>query len=213
MASSELRDSLKGASRDFRNKFLEKIAEEIYSAASSSKDGKVSWGFSSKILKESREQEPWVTKNMISFAYKKFKRKKLLEDVESSTDNNPNSCVEKPVTRNGGRPKGSTLLNKHHQIQTMIAVKNEITTLYIEEKARCREKSEMISNRWLQKRVERVSKLRGLDVKIPLSTIRNCKQQIFLIERGCRSLMSSVEPHLVTLICTMAQIRRWGRKW
>ena len=80
MASSELRDSLKGASRDFRNKFLERIAEEIYSAASLSKDGQVPWGFSSKILKESREQEPWVTKNMISFAYKKLKRKKLLED-------------------------------------------------------------------------------------------------------------------------------------
>ena len=175
MASSELRDSLKGASRDFRNKFLERIAEEIYSATSLSKDGKVPWGFSSKILKEYREQEPWVTKNMISFVYKKFKRKKLLEDVESTTYNNPNSCVEKPVTRNGGRPKGSTLLNKHHQKQTMIAVKNEITTLYFEEKARCREKGEMISNGWLQDTVERVSKLRGLNVKISLSTIQNCR--------------------------------------
>ena len=180
MASSELRDSLKGASRDFRNKFLERIAEEIYSAASLSKDGKVPWGFSSKILKESREQEPWVTKNMISFAYKKFKRKKLLEDVESTTDNNPNSCVKKPVNRNGGQPKGSTLLNKYHQIQTMITVKNKITTLYFEEKATCREKSEMISNRWLQERIERVSKLRGLDVKIPLKTIRNHRQRIVL---------------------------------
>ena len=80
MASSELRDTLKGASRDFRNKFLEQIAEQIHSAASSSEDGKVPWGFSSKILKESRKQKPWVTKNMISFAYKKLKRKKLLED-------------------------------------------------------------------------------------------------------------------------------------
>ena len=108
MASSELCNSLKGASIDFKNKLLEQIAEEIYSAVSLSKDDKVSWGFSSKILKESCEEEPWVMKNMISFAYKKFKRMKLLEDVESTTDNNPNSCVEKPVTRSGGRPKGST---------------------------------------------------------------------------------------------------------
>ena len=114
---------------------------------------------------------------MISFAYKKYCKKKLLEDstgtTESTSDNNPNSCEERPVNRNGGRPKGTTLLQKHHQKQTIIAAKNEIATLYFEEKNRCKEIGEIMPNGWLKQTIERVCKQRGLpnSVKIPLSTI------------------------------------------
>ena len=145
MASSELGDSLKVASRKLRNKFLEEIAEVIYHAASSSKNGKVPWGFSAKILKESRKQEPWVTKNMISFAYKKYCKKKLLKDTEVTSDNNPNSLEDRPITRVGGRPKGATIVKKHHQMQTITAVKNEITTLYLKRKKDVKKKV-----RWCQ---------------------------------------------------------------
>ncbi len=58
MASLEPGDSLKVASTKLRNKFLEDIDEMIYREASSSKNGKVPWGFSAKILKESCEQKP-----------------------------------------------------------------------------------------------------------------------------------------------------------
>ena len=75
MASSELGESLKVASRKLRNNFLERVAEEIYCTASSFKNRKVPWGFSAKILRESREQEPWMIKNMISFVYKKYCKK------------------------------------------------------------------------------------------------------------------------------------------
>jgi len=162
MASLELGDSLKVASRKLRNKFLEEIAEVIYREASSSKNGKVPWGFSAKILKESREQEPWVTKNMISFAYKKYCKKKLLEDTEATSDNSPNSCKDRPVTSTGGRPKGATIVKKHHQMQTITAVKNEITTLYFEEKKRCKEKGEKVSNGWLKQTIDKVKEIRGL---------------------------------------------------
>ena len=208
IASSEIRDSLKVASRKLRNKFLERIAEEIFNAASSSKNGKVPWGFSAKILRESREQEPWVTKNMISFAYKKYCKKRLLKDTEGTpSDNNPNSC---PVTRTGGMPKGATIDKKRHQLQTRTAVKNEITTLYFGEKERYKEKGEMVSNGWLKKTIQKVSEMRGLpeSFQVPLSTIRNRRNPICLTDRGCSSLMTPVEPYLVTLICAMAQIRR-----
>ena len=156
MASSELGDSLKVASRKLRNKFLEEIAEVIYREASSSKNGKVPWGFSAKILKESREQEPWVTKNTVSFVYKKYCKKKLLEDTKATSDNNPNLCMDMAETN------------------------------------------------------DKVKEIRGLteNMEIPLSTIRNHRNAIFLTNHECSSLMTPVEPHLVTLICAMAQIRR-----
>ena len=107
MANSSLGDSLKEASRELRSKFLERIAAEIHRAAVSSKNGKVPWGYSSKILIETKLQEPWVTKNMIDYTYKKYCEKKCLnEDATPPSDNNhPNSCgtlsntPQKPVGR------------------------------------------------------------------------------------------------------------------
>ena len=68
----------------------------------------------------------------------------------------------------------------------------------------------MVSNGWLKQTIEKVSEIRGLpeNMKIPLSTIRNRRNPICLTDRGCSSLMTPVEPYLVTLICAMAQIRR-----
>ena len=43
---------------------------------------------------------------------------------------------------------------------------------------------------------------------IPLNTIQNCTQPIVLSSRGSSTLMSEVDPHLVTLILAMAQARR-----
>ena len=114
---------------------------------------------------------------MISFAYRKYCNRNFLKDTQSTTNNHPNSRKERPVTRNGGRPKGTILLQKHHEKITAVSVKNEISTLYFEEKNRCKEKGEIVGNRWLKETIERVSQLRGLpkSIQIPLGTIRNCR--------------------------------------
>ena len=77
------------------------------------------------------------------------------------------------MTRNGGRPKGTTLLQKHHNETTIVATKNKIVTLYFKGKNRCKEKGGIITNRWLKKTIERVCQLRDFpkSIEIPLSTI------------------------------------------
>ena len=210
MASSELGGSLRAASRDFWNKFLEQVAAQICCAALSSKKGKVPWGFSAEILwREPREQEPMVTKNMVSFAHEKYCKRKLLEDIQPTSFNYPILCKGRHVTCNRGRPKGITLLKKHHQI-TITVEKNEIATLYFEEKNRCKEKVDIVSNGWLKQTIERVCNLSGLpnSVKFLLGTIRNFWQPIFLTDHWYCSLMTPVVPHHVTLICAIAQLRR-----
>ena len=68
MADSKLVMSMKKASRELRSKFLDSICNEMYEASKNSKNKKVPWGFVSKLLKEAKNEEPWVTKNMVNFA-------------------------------------------------------------------------------------------------------------------------------------------------
>ena len=60
---------MKKASRELRSNFLERICNEMNEASKTSKNKKIPWGFVPKLLNEAKSEEPWVTKNMINFAY------------------------------------------------------------------------------------------------------------------------------------------------
>jgi len=215
MADSKLVTSMKNASRELRSKFIENICNEMYEASMTSKNKKVPWGFVSKLLKDAKKEEPWVTKNMINFAFKKFRSKKNLGneeelDSKSNTTINESTTTATTGTYSGGRPKGTTIVNQHHQKEALRAAKNEIATLYQEKKTKCNNNGEKLPNGWLKMTIDNVVNTKGLppSTSISLKTIRNRKQAIVLSDRGSATLMSGVEPQLVTLILAMAQARR-----
>ena len=109
MADSKVGRSLKQASRDLKNAFLNKVCREIEYAANSSVSGKIPYGFITKLMNEAKAEEPWINRNIINFAYKKFcEKKKTTKDPSPETESD-NSSNKQHLKRKGGRPKGSTL--------------------------------------------------------------------------------------------------------
>ena len=120
---------------------MERICEKMFNASQSSPTNKVPWGYVSKIMKETKSAEFWLTKNKINFAYKKFCAKKYMEKdaVEDSTIINSVPTSSTNATA-GGRPKGTTIIKQQHYKDTFIAAKNEITSLFKKEQEECRKK-------------------------------------------------------------------------
>ena len=52
----------------------------------------IPYGFITKIMNEARTEEPWINRNIINFAYKKFCEKKTMKDPspETEPDNSSN---------------------------------------------------------------------------------------------------------------------------
>ena len=89
-------------------------------------------GLVTKLVKQMEDEEPWVTRNVLNFAYKKFsKNKKFSEQAPS---------IKPPSIKTAGRPKGSTKLKKHHLKEVVLAAKNEIATIYLIEKEKYKKK-------------------------------------------------------------------------
>ena len=130
MADSGVVCSLNKASRELRSKFLERVCTDMYSTMKSSQTKKLPWGYVTKIVNEAKAREPWITKNKIYFAFKKFCLKRNLEETDDSSKSV--ATINKPCT--GGRPKGSTIINQYHHKETLAAAKNEIFALYRKEK-------------------------------------------------------------------------------
>ena len=70
MTDSKLGSSLKQASKELKNAFLEKVCREIEYATTFSLNGKIPYGFITKIMNETKDEEPWINRNIINFAYK-----------------------------------------------------------------------------------------------------------------------------------------------
>ena len=89
MADSKLGSSLKQASKDLKNAFLDKVCREIDYAAASSLNEKIPNGFITKIMNKTKDEEPWINRIIINFAYKKFcqrKKSKKVPTLESEAD-------------------------------------------------------------------------------------------------------------------------------
>ena len=70
---------------------------------------------------------------------------------------------------------------------------------------------EILPRGWLKQTIQNVCTERGISEyisQIHVSTIRNRMNMMICQGGGSETLMHEVEPHLVELICAMAQIRR-----
>lgn len=192
-----------------RNILLKEICDEMFYAASSSANGKVPWGTVTRIVNQTVEDNPWINRNVINFAYKKFlDEKKKEESNESGASPSVSTCTSTTAV---GRPKGETNLMKHHRKEVIVAAKNEITQLYNEEKEKKKNIGEILPKGWLKQTIQNVCRKRGISdyiSQINVSTIRNRTNMLVRQGGGSETLMNEVEPHLVELICAMARIRR-----
>ena len=119
-------------------------------------------------------------------------------------------------SKSGGRPSWTTVISKHHYRETLVAAKNKIVSLYKQEKERCKKNGEILANCWLKNTIKSDIKARRLtpSTSIPSNTIQNRKQAIVLSARRCPTLMSEIEPHLVTLIlCHGSSLKMSTSKW
>ena len=158
-------------------------------------------------MNEAKAREPWITKNKIYFAFKKFCLKRNLEETDDSSKSV--ATINKPCT--GGRPKGSTIVNQYHHKETLAATKNETFALYQnEKKEQNKNGGKRLAKGWFKKTIERVCNSRGLPptTAISVKSIRKRTKPLVLTEQGCETLMYQVELQLVTLILAMAQAWR-----
>ena len=198
-----------------RAKLLNEVCKELDYAVLTSPTGKMPYSEVAKIIKGLKEDNPWLNRNVVNFAFKKFRAKKkknvdLFEDGKSAetsrTECSSPSANQKPSV---GRPKGLTNLVKHHMKEVIMAAKNEITSEYHQEKEKQHAKGEKLPDGWLKNKISSVCKKRGIPdyaSQISLSTIRSRTKAIVLQGGGSESLMAPVEPRLVELICSMASI-------
>ena len=210
LQSSKLCKSLRDEKKKYRQKILHKLCCEISYAAKSSKNGKIPYGFVKKMVEETKDEEPWINRNTLNFAYKKFSKHlttNLERDQATSSTTSITTVTDKAP---GGRPKGSTNVMKHHLKEMLLASKNEIASVYLKEKEEYKTKGERLPKFWLKNKIAEVRAKRGIptNVSISLSTIRSRKGKNVLQSSGPETLMASVEPKLVKLICAMAEIRR-----
>ena len=165
-----------------RTKLLHEICTELEYAVLMSPTGKMPYGEVAKIIKGLKQDNPWLNRNVVNFAFKKFKAKKkkvdLLEDDVKTADTSRTECSSPSVTLKTpvGRPKGLTNLVKHHMKEVLMAAKNEITSDYHQEKQKHHTKGEKLPDGWLKNKISSVCQKRGIPdyaSKISLSTIRS----------------------------------------
>ena len=202
MSKLDLSKSLRADRKAYRDKVMQRLCSEIRYAEGTSINGKIPYGFLNKLLKEIQIEEPWVTRSMLNHCYRKFYQTLEVFKAESSR--------KKSSTCSGGRPKGTTNLKKHHLREVLFAAKNEIATIYLNEKEKLNKKGLKLPNCWLKNKIAEISAKRGVptDISISASTIwKRTKNK--MVGQGCgpERLMASVEPHLIELILAMAEIR------
>ena len=157
MDSSKLSKSLRAEKMRYRQKILHRLCTEISTAAKCSKNGKVPYGFVNKLLQQSQREEPWINRNAINFAYRKYCDHMTTNIDKSNTEVSIITTTTATTKTSGGRPKGTTDVKKFHLREVLFAAKNEIASLYLEEKKKYKNKGEKLPNNWLQNQIRTVT--------------------------------------------------------
>ena len=202
--------------KSLRDNVLNNICFEMDYLSKSTKNGRVPYGNVGRLLNLNKVDNPWLTRDKINFAYKKYKTG--VEDnvpvaVVAEGESDPETTVQAQAEATAGiiigRPKGTTKASKVLLKDAIIAAKNEITTLYQEEKKKAAQQHKRLNDGWLQKLIDDIKKKRCIEksIRIPVTTIRN-RVNSFVLHPGKQSLMAPVEGKLVQLVLAMARIRR-----
>ena len=144
----------------------------------------MSYGEVANVVKRLKNDNPWINRNVINFAFKKYVKQKkedgkvvalgaLIVDTDTTTSSTKTVSTDTVSTNIViGRP---TNLKKQHEREVVTAAKNEITHDYLKMKKKHKEKGEKLPDGWLKKKVISVCNKRGIPEyarKISLSTIR-----------------------------------------
>ena len=174
MSKLDLSKSLQADRKAYRDKVMERLCLEIRYAEGTSTNGKIPYGFLNKLLNEVQIEEPWVTRSMLNHCYRKF-----CQNVKVFNSDSTAESTKKSSTCSGGRPVGTTNLKKHHLREVLFATKNEIATIYLNEKEKLNKKGLKLPNGWLSNKIAEISAKRGVptNISISASTIRKCTKK------------------------------------
>ncbi len=62
--------------RDRRSKLLNEVCRELLYTVSTSPNGKMPYGEVAKVVKNLKNDNPWINRNVINFAFKKYVKQK-----------------------------------------------------------------------------------------------------------------------------------------
>ena len=72
LSKSQLSKSLREERRKYREKVLHSLCTEMSFAAKISKNKRLPYGFVNALIEQTKDEEPWINRNIMNFAYKKF---------------------------------------------------------------------------------------------------------------------------------------------
>ena len=215
--------------RENKRAVLENLCKCIHSRVQKN-NGRMPHGYMKTLLEENKNDFNWLTRDIVNSAYCRYKKRlklhsehqqpvdeiRLIDQQKLSTSmsdlsesqqkSTGTSCREK-----GGRPCGSTNMNKRDKRESAIAMKNDIAAEYLNVKKR---KKRRISKGVLEEIIQKHQKKRGLeDVPVNKSLIRQRvlrKQPVVNHDHhgGLQSPLVAMDEAVVKIVLVMARIRQ-----
>ena len=125
--------------KENKKRILNSIADKIDKAREEN-NGRITHQFVEKIVLEFNPEFPWVTRDSINNHYRSKARKTVQQNeavngtATEGSDSITCHIVTSKTKNKGGRPKGSTIANQKQTTDSIVAVINEVTEQYVENK-------------------------------------------------------------------------------
>ena len=211
-----------------RKAAIETYCKSIYEASQSSKNGRLPYGFMLKFVQENKKNSSWLTQGMMNSAWKRYKQKLDVQNSERKPSeiylSKSNSSLGSSISdlsewqtsnkarSKGGRPVGTTLVNMKKREEQIVMMKNDITREYKKEIETAKKRKRRVENGLLDSIIKKHKEKRGLDVDIPLSTIRQrvVRKKLVINNHHCgghQSPLAQIENIVVGILCQMSRVR------
>ena len=171
-----------------RRAAIETYCKSIHEAAQNN-NGKLPYGYMLKFVEENRKMSPWLNRDIINSAYVRYKKGLMnglhsdkpgeievidRSSVHTSLSDLSGSQVSSSGQRSkGGRPIGTSFLNKRKKEMKAVAMKTDIVKEFKEEIDKAKERKRKVENGLLDKIIKKHKNKNGMpNVNIPLGTIR-----------------------------------------
>ena len=155
---------------------------------------------------------PWVSRDMINYALKVYKKQQQSNAISDATVAAPADDASEPEQKKGGSPVGMTASNKLQKDVLYRLCLDDIAIEYDTEKRNADKLGKRVATGYLKRLITKHKNRYGLgqDVDVKESTIRSRfhTQKFIVKSMGTPSPMANVEPALVGLILKIRAIRR-----
>ena len=232
--SKKIAAAAKKNEMQIRKAALETFCKSIHEAAQSN-NGKLPYRYMTKFIQENKRTCPWLNRDIINSAFSRYKKKmsnpgthsegptseilvasKSVQSLKTSisdltSDSQTSTRIESRTK--GGRPVGSSIVNKRKRQEAIVMMKNDIAREYKSEVDEAKGKSRRVRNGLLEEIIQRHKKKRNLtDVNIPLRTIcqRVVRNNLIVDNHHCGGHLSplvSIDDIVVGILIQMSRIR------